>query len=56
MFQNISSKDMEGQEIKQEQKDSVKEILHRLFAKQNSEKINILFFSAILFLHSHLLC
>lgn len=35
MFQNISSKDMEGQEIKQEQKDSVKEILHRLFAKQN---------------------
>ena len=35
MFQNISSKDMEGQEVKQEQKDSVKEILHRLFAKQN---------------------
>ncbi len=35
MFQNISSKDMEGQEIKQEQKDCVKEILHRLFAKQN---------------------
>lgn len=35
MFQNISSKDIEGQEVKQEQKDSVKEILHRLFAKQN---------------------
>lgn len=35
MFQNISSKDMEGQEVKQEQKDSIKEILHRLFAKQN---------------------
>ena len=35
MFQNISSKDMEGQEVKQEQKDSVREILHRLFAKQN---------------------
>ena len=35
MFQNISSKDMEGQEVKQEQKDSIKEILHRLFAKKN---------------------
>lgn len=35
MFQNISSKDIEGQEVKQEQRDSVKEILHRLFAKQN---------------------
>lgn len=35
MFQNISSKDMEGQEVKQEQKDSVREILRRLFAKQN---------------------
>lgn len=35
MFQNISSKDMEGQEVKQEQKDSVRETLHRLFAKQN---------------------
>ena len=35
MFQNISSKDMEGQEVKQEQKDSAREILHRLFAKQN---------------------
>ena len=37
MFQNISSRDVEGQgpDIKQEKRESIKGIFHRLFTKQN---------------------